>query len=162
MEEWRLTNISIFAAFGRFETPKLNQIDMIFLKLLVSFNFPGVKWRLGKKTPKYPNVFLGWKIDSSKDEKMFQQITPPKSFSKKEKRNINVVPPWKFDTTIQWHQMFKNYFWIPNCQVTSFHKTPGCVFFPSETSTHLVAWWCFSFIGLGSPRRMSFCFTGAT
>ena len=134
------------------------QIDMIFLEIFGILQFSG------GEDPKYPNVLLGWKIPPrTKRCSTNDPITKKVSvwFQCSSTWDINVVPPWNLKQLYSDIKFSK--FQNPKRQVTSFQKTSGLLFFPVKLnpSTHLVTW-CFSFLGLGSPRRMSFCFTGAT
>lgn len=93
MEDWR---VKYFMEKTWFKTRRL---IWYFLKILLSFNFPGVKI-LNTQMCFWDGKFLQGRKDVPTNYPI------KKSFRKKKKTwNINVVPPWNFETTI--HQMFK-------------------------------------------------------
>ena len=133
------------------------QIDMILLKFLVSFNFPGVKWRLGKKHPNTQMCF--WDGEFLQGRNDVPQITPSKSFRK----NKRISMWFHLEILTQLYIKFSKF---QNPKMPGHKLSKNFPFFSQwKTSTHLPIWWRGVFFRLsdwGSPGRMSFCFTGAT
>ena len=117
---WQSENWQIFLFSRLLEDSKHpNWYDIFEFFGILQFSRGEVK--IGKKTPKYPNVFLGWRIPPR--TKWCSPNNPIKKFQKE--KNINVVHLQIWNNYTSNFQNFR----IPKCQVTSFQKTPGLVFF---------------------------------